>query len=329
MEDLNKAYNNKKLTLVLGAGVSVGCGLPNWNKLLGKLRKNIHFGNEDHTNQALVVDKIFFKLFNKKELILARNLHRCFNFEPQIDQSILFEKFVRCALYQGTKFKETKLLKELVRLSSFYKGEKFLDSVITYNYDDVLEYFLKKNDSKTPFESICFNQERQNNESLPIYHVHGFLPRNGNLTDRNKIVLSEEAYHYLYDNASAETNHIQSEKLKNNTCLLIGLSLNDPNLRRLLDATKKNRESHHIIMIKPNIKDIRRNLKKLLVNESGLLNEKTSVGLEFDDTVKMLRRLEEKFFDEDAFSLGVQTIWVENKEDIWKTLHKIKLEPDK
>jgi hypothetical protein len=41
----------------------------------------------------------------------------------------------------------------------------------------------------------------------------------------------------------------------------------------------------------------------------------------------MLRELEEKFFEEDALSLGVQTIWAENEADIGEKLKQIKLDP--
>ena len=118
------------------------------------------------------------------------------------------------------------------------------------------------------------------------------------------------------------------EKFENNICLLIGLSLNDPNLRRLLDTAKnKNKRTHHIIKIRPGINDIKRNLKKLLKNDKVLLNEKNETGLEMEETAKNIRDLEEKFFEEDALSLGVQTIWAENDDDIGKILQDIKMDP--
>ena len=61
--DLNRAYNSKKLTLVIGAGVSKGCGLPDWNGLLKKLRDKIQFCRGDLDNQSIIINKIFFKLF--------------------------------------------------------------------------------------------------------------------------------------------------------------------------------------------------------------------------------------------------------------------------
>ena len=281
MTDINDAYNRKNLSFVLGAGVSLDCGLPDWNNLLKKLRSNINFNRNDIENQSLIIEKIFFKLFNRSELILARNLHRHCSLGSKNKDNMIFEKFVRCSLYEGTKLKYTKLLTEIIRLSSFHDGVKFLDSIITYNYDDILEYFLERNGNNTRYKSIYYSDHEYSNENeLPIYHVHGFLPRKGNLTDKNKIILGEESYHILYNDIDAWNNNIQLEKFTDKKCLLVGLSLNDPNLRRLLDSAHKKRnndEFHHIIALRPKLTKYSHNLKKLLANDKNLLSEKIAV----------------------------------------------------
>jgi hypothetical protein len=326
--ELNRAYNSKKLVLVLGSGVSTDCGLPDWDKLLKKIQKNMRFSRNDLEDQALIIDKTFFKLFDRSELILARNFQGNCSYGLESNDSMIFEKFVRCALYEGTKLKYTKLLSEIIRLSSFNEGEKFLDCIITYNYDDILEYFLEKK-NKINYKFIYYS-EMENKGEFPIYHVHGFLPRKGSLTDKNKIILAEEAYHFLYNNIYIWNNEIQLGKFTNNKCLLIGLSLKDPNLRRLLDAAKKERNNdgvHHIIALRKELNYYRRKLKKFLKNDNDILNEKNNSNLEFEETAKELRELDEKFFEKDALSLGVQTIWAENRADIGKKLQQIKMEP--
>jgi hypothetical protein len=328
--ELSKAYNSKKLVLVLGAGVSKGCGLPNWNDLLKKLQNNIYLSEDDFGDKAFFINKLFLKLFNRHELILARNLHHHSSPGLENDDCIVFEKFVRCALYKGTESKKSKskLLDEIIRLCSDGEGEKLLDCIITYNYDDTLEYYLEENNQKN-YRSIYYS-EMDEPGMIPIYHVHGFLPRKGNLTDKNKIILSEEAYHVLYNTNNAWNNKIQLNKFIENKCLLIGLSLNDPNLQRLLDSTKKARhddEFHNIIQLRPKLADYRNKLKNLLKNNKLDLNEKIARNLNFEETAKMLKEEEEKFFEEDALSLGVQTIWAENEADIGKKMQQLKRGP--
>ncbi|MCX6680143.1 MAG: SIR2 family protein [Methanothrix sp.] len=326
--ELSKAYNSKKLVLVLGSGVSMGCGLPNWTGLLKKMQNNIYLSRDDREDKAFFINKLFLKLFNRHELILARNLHHHSSSGLENDDCIVFEKFVRCALYKNTESKKSKLLAEIIRLSSDYEGEKLLDCIITYNYDDILEYYLEENNQKN-YKSIYYS-EMEELGTIPIYHVHGFLPRKGNLTDKNKIILSEEAYHVLYNTNNAWNNEIQLEKFIKNKCLLIGLSLNDPNLRRLLDSAKKarnNDEFHNIIVLRPRLADYRKKLKNLLKNNKDVLNEKIINNLDFEETAKMLKGEEERFFEEDALSLGVQAIWAENDADIGEKMQQIKRGP--
>lgn len=327
--DINSAYNNGELVLVLGSGVSKGSGLPDWSGLLKKLRRNLRFAQNDNENQSLIMDKIFLNLFDiKSELIIARNIQQRCRLRPNMDESIIFERFVRCALYRGTRLKYTQLLKEIIRLCSFYKDKKVLDSVITYNYDDILEYYLNIYVENSSFKPIYFSGIK-NDKSLPIYHVHGFLPRSGNLSSKNRIILGEETYHILYNKLSIWNNKVQINKFKNNTCLLVGLSLTDPNLRRLLDTVNKKRtrsdKYHYIIRFRPSNKEIEDDLKKLLKNDSNLLKEKNSAGLEFDETVKIYKDMKCAFLEEDALSLGLRTIWADSKDEIVKILRLIRL----
>ncbi len=81
-----------------------------------------------------------------------------------------------------------------------------------------------------------------NPNDLPIYHVHGYLPQHSTDFDNNSdnlIVFSERAYHTIYADPFSWSNIIQLYTLKENTCLFIGLSITDPNMRRLLDISTR------------------------------------------------------------------------------------------
>jgi hypothetical protein len=321
--ELNEAYNSKKLVLVLGSGVSIGCGLPSWDGLLEKLKSKINVSRNDTENSELIINKLYLKYLNRSNLIFARNLYHHSSSGLENDECVVFEKFVRCALYKGIGSKYTKLLEEIVRLSSDDEGEKLLDCIITYNYDDILEYCLEENNQKN-YSSVYYS-EIEEPGTIPIYHVHGFLPRKGNLTDNNRIILSEEAYHVLYNNNDSWNNKIQSNKFCNNKCLLLGVSLKDPNLRRLLDYAKKknNKKFHNIIAIRPSLANCRTKLE----NNKEFLDEIVAKNLILEEIVKKMRALEEKFSEEDALSLGVQTIWAEDEADIGIKMQQIKRDP--
>jgi hypothetical protein len=108
--------------------------------------------------------------------------------------------------------------------------------------------------------------------------VHGYLPRSGNIPDDTELVFSEDAYHGQFIEPFSWSNLIQLNKLTQNTCLLVGVSLTDPNMRRLPDvAWRKNPAkilSHYIIKRRPSASD-----GDLLDEVSRLLEEQDANAL--------------------------------------------------
>ena len=72
-----------------------------------------------------------------------------------------------------------------------------------------------------------------------MYHVHGIVfPKRENSSVED-IVLSENDYHRVYSEVFDWSNVEQLHALSRCTCFFIGLSLNDPNLRRLLEIAQR------------------------------------------------------------------------------------------
>jgi hypothetical protein len=120
-------------------------------------------------------------------------------------------------------------------------GKKGVSEIITYNFDGLLELMLKNYPCKPVWKPT-----KTTGSFLPIYHVHGYIPvkdpfqnysrRMGSLP--GEIVLTEDQYHKEIENPFSWSNLIQLQALSKNTVLTIGLSLADPNLRRLLDVIR-------------------------------------------------------------------------------------------
>jgi hypothetical protein len=131
--------------------------------------------------------------------------------------------------------------------------------------------------------------------------VHGFLP---NGTDdeqlsQSLLVFSEEGYHSLLLNPYSWQNIIQLNFLRESTCVMVGLSLNDPNLRRLLAISASNSEfpRHFVILPRTIFKG----------DESNTVR-----GTVFDSFTNLNEELQEKSYQE----LGLNTIWAEDLEEI-------------
>ncbi len=192
-----------------------------------------------------------------------------------------------------------------------------------------MEQCLRNIDVDIPFMSIHARGMKHESHQLPIYHVHGFLPQKGQLTTKNKVVLSEDGYHQQYSDVYGWSNLIQINKFKDHNCLFIGLSFSDPNLRRLLDIAKNERgdeDIHHYCFKKRHDKThVKTKLEKILSENEGILDEKARAQLGLNDVVDDLIKFMENFEENDALSFGVGILWVNDYSEIPEILKNIRL----
>ncbi|MBK9256059.1 MAG: SIR2 family protein [Saprospiraceae bacterium] len=313
--DINDAKNKlkelkskEKISLFLGAGISIPYNIPSWNNLLNSvLIKEENLGKNIETSLFN-----YIKGFNP--LISARYL--------RIKNKISFENGIRNNLYKDLDYALTSpLVNSIIKLA---KLPNTVSNIITYNYDDILETSFNK--ALINFNSIYGPKfEKIDNENINIFHVHGFLPRKGKLNKKaNFITLSEDDYHNQYLNLYSWQNLIQIENFQNKHCLFIGTSLSDPNVRRLLDIANSNchnNKNHYLFKVKYSDKDVENAIKRLrLESETAGL---TAVVSEIDDfnkptNIKYIQELLIKFDDLDTKSLNIKCLWFENHDE-WST----------
>lgn len=186
---------------------------------------------------------------------------------------------------------ETDMLKAIVELARPKRNGKRLNSIITFNFDDLIENALLQH--KVECCSIWKEGQMHGIDELPIYHVHGFLPNKKDIVEPN-LVFSEEAYHSQFIDPYSWANLIQLNTFFSNICLFVGISLSDPNLRRLLDISwRKNKRCKHYIIMKKS-------------------EQKSKAG----EITTML-------FEQDANSLGLNVIWCSDFSDIPNILSSI------
>ncbi len=309
--NLTKAFKDDKLVLVLGAGISLDFGIPTWHSLLQKLM--IHTLEKDNEKSNLY-SILFNKIFTPNPLIAGRYLQNYFE-----NNNSSFENIVRDVIYEKAK-KETNspLLEEIVKLCVAPGKSPNLDSIITYNFDDILEYKLEKIEMDIPFKSIYGNGMDVRNNELPIYHVHGFLPQNKKLDKQNAITFGENNYHQQYSDIYSWNNIVQINKFRENTCLFIGSSLTDPNIRRLLDIALKqkgdNRKHHYIF---------KKKINKLYLT-SKIEFDDFSKKEEVEDILDVVIKMYESFEENDSSSFGVKTVWVNEWNEIPEILKLIR-----
>lgn len=244
-DNINKAkgmVESRGVVLFLGAGVSISAGLPSWDTLLQRLLANEEL-NEDGINYTCIDEKCFHS-----SIIIARYIRE--GIEKSKHSDFLgwsFTEALRDALWD--EYDPKKGNHSLINtIAEIIKDEsRPVNSVITYNYDDLLERTLGEDFA----QPIGKDNDIERNK-FPIYHVHGILPYNEKEktgdTVASTAVISEDDYHKLYEKAFHWSNVEQLHALQRCTCFFIGFSMSDPNLRRMLDTTKTNDERHFVFL---------------------------------------------------------------------------------
>jgi len=316
LRNLKASFKEENLVLVLGAGISLDYKIPTWNELLRRLLAR---ALQDTNENQQMVATLFNQVFGPNALIAARYLKLHFD-----NTKFPLEKEIQKVLYEFYDNTESQTLKAIKKLCISAGKAPGLDSVITYNYDDILEQTLQNADVGIKFKIISKTGQHAKNDELPIYHVHGHLPLNGKFEIDDSLVLSDESYHRQYMDLYHWSNMVQLNKFKDNNCLFIGHSFTDPNLRRLLDAAKKLRGNdlrpHYLIKCRHSKKDVVDNINRILRDSSAELAENFD---NIDNIASSLLDTVHKFEEIDANSFGVNVIWIDDFKEIGPILTEL------
>lgn len=196
-----------KLSIFLGAGISVGCGLPDWNSLLSSLRilLNIHG----------------IKISDSDDIANLARDNFCSNFNSKV-ASCLYENSLE------------------ISESALSVAKSGVRSIVCFNFDDILEEIFQ---TESIPHTVVLNGEKfnLNKEHTTIFHPHGYLGRFDSDLEQQEsnIVLSKSDYAHLYNNHYCLTNLIQLSMLMTRTVLFVGMSMTDPNTIRLLEKTRE------------------------------------------------------------------------------------------
>jgi hypothetical protein len=348
IEQLRAAYRSGDLVLVLGAGASKGVGLPDWDTLLRTLLIEVFDTDRDAGGpQSLAMAQMFSELFSPGPLVAARFFRRHFREQKSKSPDALpFESVIRNALYEklpASAATSSPLFQEIRQFCVAAGKSPVLDSIITYNYDDVLERYLDNIGIEIPYDPIYEVGMRPASDRLPIYHVHGYLPGTGDLPTSPRIVLSEDVYHEQYTDIYSWSNIVQINKFTEKTCLFVGVSLSDPNLRRLLDISMRQKGQaggfHYLVRKRHDVVEIEARIRAR--SQAGLpaaapASGPAATGSPTDSpppgsppvtasgAARTLVQFATKFDEADALSFAIQTVWIDDFDEIPDMLKEIR-----
>lgn len=318
---LKESYQKGRFSLFLGAGVSSSAGMPDWNTLLSSLF--VTYLTQEFDSDVNVSDKDISELVSRlnvvdepSALMAARYLRK--GLVKNTTEAKKFKNAITKNLYKlrDSNFEiNSRLIKSIACMCIPRRTGAKVRSIITYNFDDLLERQLTLNNIL--HSCIYSDRESYDPDELPVYHVHGFLPEELNKyegLDNSTLVFSEEGYHKIYSDTYHWSNLVQLNALRENNCLMIGLSMTDPNLRRLLDISARNIEisKHYAFM------------KRLSLQSFAYDNKSTENPVidNIEGAEKFLQRhhnLNEELMKE----LGVTIIWYEDYDDIPSIIEEV------
>lgn len=340
---LQWAWKAKHLVLFLGAGVSIPYGIPSWKNLVLELL----FEQVEHTRRLgsmwphyrRALASWMTDYFDYSPLVLARMVERDLRKRakkkdgPQpVDGEKIFLDKLRRQLYVHHKPPRRKrtTLQAVADLITRSKGN--VRCVVSFNFDGLLEEELAKRKVKT---ISIFDGKRQHSGYFPIIHPHGFVPRQGPI-ERERLIFTEDDYHKLTETVFHwGLSEIVSE-LRHSTVLFIGLSMSDPSLRRLLDATRNSDiPPHWQVQLRHQVHDHeQRAAREDIANRARHWGEILGYNEQKDPPQlaqalnKVLRQADT--YDRAVFqTMGVKTIWLESFDDIPLLLDKIPATPRK
>lgn len=212
MDDIIKAIEKGSFGIYVGAGISSGSGMPNWESLLSELIDIIE-------KKRMVPERI------EEMRELLKNPNKYLMIAEEIRDLIQkdLENLIRDRFEDRTKL-PTKTHDIIVKLKS-----KF---ILTTNYDTLIEKALVKNYENhfptvyTYKNSASINYSLWNND-------HFVLKAHGDAKSPKEIILTEKDYRHIIHNLNGYQSILHAI-FSTNSILFVGASLNDPELLLLL-----------------------------------------------------------------------------------------------
>ncbi len=325
LKGLRGAWRQKQLVLFLGAGVSLPYGLPSWRNLV----LDLLFEQTQHTkalgslwpHYRRALAEWMMDYFDYNPLVLGRMIERDISKNPGRNEDRSFIEKLQERLYASLKnpAPTATALQAIARLIEKTTPVQGISAAVTFNYDDLLEQELGK--LKVPFSPVI-GPLRQQGRDFPVVHPHGYVPMAGFAT-RDTLVFTEDDYHKLTDTVFHWSLSELVIYLRKFNVMFIGLSMSDPNLRRLLDACRNSKiPQHWQIQKRHAVHDsemgtVMASVERRARQHGELMGIRAQKGTPaMEDAIRAALRQADTYDREVFQSMGVKTIWIEDWADL-------------
>ena len=279
---MRSSYRRKKIGLILGAGVSKGirdqssgAALPDWPTLIQRIASDpkieaqhlmINLGAEKRIDGTFDFDRLQKTLSSLAQMIFQhfksvrlkeKNSNSSITLIEERKTNTEWMRVVHRALYKEFGSDEQsyeKAIQSHPYLSPLVDLAKEIPLTVNFNFDDAIERFLfaKRDEGKLDsrgFTVVLEPSSQISRERAVIYHPNGALPfvfEDGASPD---LVFSDDAFHDQISSIASGRNLLLTNYLFSNTCILLGLSLDDISLQQTLrrNAVSNPGNPHYIV----------------------------------------------------------------------------------
>jgi SIR2-like domain len=254
---LINAARDGGITLVLGAGISMARGIPDWNSLAKAVWEDAFPDKPSPWTSST----------GPSPTALSQFLPIIFERVYRERKEAGFIDLLRKHLYAHARlpskdpdFSKSKeslaVLARLLVAEHRRKGNRRIGSVITFNADNLIEQAVQRvvnprqTSSTTGSEvvrPIIRSTHRFAGQSstpvISVYHIHGYLtPADWYGFDSRMLVFTDSQYWSTSASATSFANRVMSTALSEGRCVFIGLSMTDINLLRWLALRNLDRD---------------------------------------------------------------------------------------
>jgi hypothetical protein len=331
-EELRRAYEKEGLVLVLGAGVSTSSNIPSWPGLLRRLVKGTIGGGDDNLFDEMRTKGISLPTIasileqgctDRTEFIerVREAMYRSFClFGADIDmrRPDFQHELVRDVCEKNKNPNLT--LRAVASLCVISEDEseqiyedniEHIRAIVMFNLDNLLQRYVR---ARYENRSLLRTVERASKSpeigEISVYHMHGLLrfdkkakrPRS---EAADAVVLTEQDYFDFFNDPTSLFNYAFLYLLRESSCLFIGLSMQDENIRRLLHYSQKERVLSYVAGGGTEAK-----VKDKALRHFAILKHSDSA-------------LTDSSVEDSLSALGTRVLWIGNHSEIPKQLGKM------
>ncbi|WP_266008529.1 SIR2 family protein [Paucibacter sp. PLA-PC-4] len=257
-KDLQTAFVDRHLALGLGAGVSQASKLPEWNELVCRLAEQFpNVGRQSAEallaagyDATVLATILRASAPGKKEFaeLVRQALYRDFPFRPVVGKET-HTQFVAHIRKTNPTLHAVGTFCGVRETQRTFLPNPRVRAVLTLNLDALLEMYTRARFRKRVLRTVERAAADASSSRIHSYHLHGFLVRDFTSATRrreavesaDRLILTEQQYFDVVADANGFVNYTLLYLLREYRFLFIGLSMRDPNLRRALHLSFKER----------------------------------------------------------------------------------------